>query len=232
VPDGAVVRLRDHAGVPAREPLATVSTVDALGAALRARILEGELAPGERLRERELTERHGVARHSVRAALRALQADGLVTIEPNRGARVASLDQSGLRSLFELRTALELEAAHLALERHDGRLPDSVRAAVRRLGEVCTRPDPAWSDVTDGHNHVHRELVAAARSERIARAYDGLAGEMRLFVTALRPHWSLERMAAQHEELIEGLERVGPPALREHLRAGERTLLGAEKVTA
>jgi hypothetical protein len=111
-------------------------------------ILEGELAPGERLRERDLTERHGVARHSVRAALRALRADGLVTIEPHRGARVASLDQSGLRSLFELRTALELEAAHLALERHDGRLPDSVRAAVCRLAEVCARPDPAWSDVT------------------------------------------------------------------------------------
>jgi hypothetical protein len=55
---------------------------------------------------------------------------------------------------------------------------------------------------------------------------------MRLFVTALRPHWSLERMAAQHEELIEGLERAGLPALREQLRAGERTLLGAEEVTA
>jgi hypothetical protein len=55
---------------------------------------------------------------------------------------------------------------------------------------------------------------------------------MRLFVTALRPHWSLERMAAHHEELIDGLENAGPAALREHLRAGERTLLGAEKVTA
>jgi DNA-binding GntR family transcriptional regulator len=213
-------------------PLATVSTVDALHAALKARILEGDLPPGERLRERDLTERHGVARHSVRAALRALQAEGLVTIEPNRGASVATLDDAGLRSLFELRTALELEAAHLALERHHGRLPHTVRAAVQHLREVCARPSPAWRDVTDAHNDVHRRLVAAAHSDRIARAYDGLAGEMRLFVTALRPHWSLERMAAHHEELIDGLEQDGPPALREHLRAGERTLLGAEKVTA
>ena len=61
-------------------------------AALRTRILDGELAAGERLRELELADAYGVARHSLRAALRALAAEGLVTIEPNRGARVASLD--------------------------------------------------------------------------------------------------------------------------------------------
>jgi DNA-binding GntR family transcriptional regulator len=213
----------------AAEPLARVSTVDALTAALRARILEGELAPGERIPERDLTERYGVARHSVRAALRSLQAEGLVSIEPHRGASVATLDPAGLRSLFELRTALELEAAHLALERHGGKLPASVREAVDRLARVCARRDPAWSAVADAHNDVHRALVAAAGSERIARAYDGLAGEMRLFLSALRPLWTLERMAAHHEELIEGLERVGPAALREHLQAGERSVLDSGK---
>jgi DNA-binding GntR family transcriptional regulator len=210
----------------ARDELGRVSTVDALVAALRARIFDGELAPGERLRERELTERYGVARHSVRAALRTLAADGLVAIEPNRGASVATLDRAGLRSLFELRTALELEAAHLALARHRGRLPDLVRAAVRRLGDVCARPGPPWSDVADAHNDVHLAIVRSANSERIARVYGSLAGEMRLFVTALKPHWSLERMAAQHEELVDELERFGPPALRRHLETGERSVLG------
>jgi DNA-binding GntR family transcriptional regulator len=203
-----------------------VSTVDALVAALRTRIFDGELAPGERLRERDLTERYGVARHSVRAALRALAADGLVAIEPNRGASVARLDRAGLRSLFELRTALELEAAHLALERHGGRLPPGVRDAVRRLRDVCSRRDPPWGDVADSHNDVHLAIVRAADSERIARVYDSLAGEMRVFVTALKPHWSLERMAEQHEELVEELERVGPEALRRHLETGLRSVLG------
>ncbi|MEA2420663.1 MAG: hypothetical protein QOE60_2869 [Thermoleophilaceae bacterium] len=225
VPD-AVVPLREDPRVAASEPLVRVSTVDALAAALRARIFEGELGPGERLPERELTERYRVARHTVRAALRALAADGLVAIEPHRGASVAALDAAALTSLFELRAALELEAAHLALERHHGRIPDSVGAAVAELATVCARRNPAWSDVADAHNAVHLALVRAADSDRIARAYDGLAGEMRLFVTAIRPHWTLERMAAQHEQLIEGLERIGPEALREHLRAGQRSALG------
>jgi DNA-binding GntR family transcriptional regulator len=217
--------------VAARDELGRVSTVDALADALRTRILEGELAPGERLTERDLTERYGVARHSVRAALRALAADGLVAIEVHRGAKVASLDEAAVKSLFELRAALELEAAHLALERNGGRLPEAVHHAVRRLRRVCERKHPAWSEVADAHNDVHLAIVDAARSDRIARAYDGLAGEMRLFVTAIRPHWTLERMAAQHEELLEGLEKRGPRALREHLDAGARTLLGErEKV--
>ncbi len=101
------------------------------------------MQPGERLLERELTERYGVARHSVRAAIRALAAERLVTIEPNRGASVARLDEAGLRSLFELRTALELEAAHLALERNGGRLPRSVREAVAALGRTLRDAQPA-----------------------------------------------------------------------------------------
>jgi DNA-binding GntR family transcriptional regulator len=213
----------------AHEQLARISTVDALAHALRARIFEGDLPAGARLPERDLTERYGVARHSVRAALRSLAAEGLVAIEPNRGASVASLDANALRSLFELRVALELEAAHLALERNAGRLPDAVRTAVAELGDVCARANPAWGDVADAHNAVHTAIVRASGSERIARAYDGLAGEMRLFLTALRPHWSLTRMATHHEELIEQLEAVGPEALREHLRAGEDAVLRGEK---
>jgi DNA-binding GntR family transcriptional regulator len=213
----------------AREQLIRISTVDALASAIRGRIFDGDLAPGDRLPERELTERYGVARHSVRAALRALAAEGLVVIEPNRGASVARLDAEGVRSLFELRTALELEAAHLALARNQGRLPATVHEAVRRLRKVCSRANPPWGEVARAHDDVHLALVRGSGSERIQRAYDGLAGEMRLFVMALRPHWSLERMAAQHEELAEQLESQGPGALRDHLRAGRESVLEAQR---
>jgi steroid delta-isomerase-like uncharacterized protein len=95
-----------------------------------------------------------------------------------------------------------------------------VHDAVARLARICAHQSPAWSDVSDARNGVHLAIVEAGGSERIACAYGGLAGEMRLFVTALRPHWSLERMAAQHEELLDELETTGPSALRGHLAAG------------
>jgi DNA-binding GntR family transcriptional regulator len=208
-----------------RLPLQRVSTVDAIAAALRTRILDGELGPGERLRELELSEAYGVARHSLRAALRALAAEGLVEIEPNRGASVARLTVTAAAELFELRAALELEAAHLALERHGGRLPKAVRDAVRLMAAVCEQPDPPWSAVVDAHQRVHAALVAAASSPRIERAYAALAGELRLFVIQLKPSWSLERMAAHHEQLLVGLEEEGAAALRRHLDEGAATLL-------
>ena len=212
-----------RAGSP-RLSLARVSTVDALAAALRTRILDGDLAAGERLREQELADAYGVARHSLRAALRALAAEALVTIEPNRGARVASLTPDDLEPMFELRTALELEAAALALQRHGHRLPKAVHDAVRLMAAVCEQPDPPWSAVVEAHDAVHHALVAAADSPRILRAYEALAGEMRLFVIQLRPSWSLERMAEHHERLLADLEEQGPEPLRAHLAEGLASL--------
>ena len=203
-----------------RLALDRVSTVDAIAASLRTRILDGELHAGERLRELELVEAYGVARHSLRAALRALAAEGLVTIEPNRGASVARLTPADVAALFELRTALELEAARLALERHDGALPKSVHDAVRLMAAVCAQPEPPWSAVVDAHDRVHGALVAAAASPRIERAYAALAGELRLFVIQLKPSWSLDRMAEHHERLLADLERAGPEPLRRHLAEG------------
>ena len=207
-----------------RLALQRVSTVDAVAASLRTRILDGELAAGERLREVELVADYGVARHSLRAALRALAAEGLVTIEPNRGASVARLAGADIGALFELRTALELEAARLALERHDGTLPKSVHDAVRLMAAVCAQPDPPWSTVVDAHGRVHGALVAAARSPRIERAYHALAGELRLFVIQIKPSWSLERMAAHHERLLADLEREGPEPLRTHIAEGRASV--------
>jgi len=206
--------------VTARLALQRVSTVDALAAALRTRILDGELTAGERLREIELAEAYGVARHSLRAALRALAAEGLITIEPNRGARVAELSAADVGALFELRAALEVEAVRLALERHGGRLPKAVHDAVRLMAAVCAQPDPPWSAVVDAHDHVHGALVHAAGSPRIERAYAALAGELRLFVIQLKPRWSLERMAEHHERLLADLEHHGPEPLRAHLAEG------------
>ena len=209
-------------------PLNRPSTVDLLAAELRREILDGTLEAGARLRERELCEGYEVARHTLRAALRALATEGLVEIEPHRGARVVRLEPADVKALYELRAALELEAAHLALERHDGRLPDTVHAALRSLVEACER-DAAWSEVNDAHAALHAEIVAAAQSPRIEAAHAALNAELLLFLVQLRPHLPLGELAADHVALVEGLERDGPEVLRDHLRRSAETLLAAQR---
>ncbi len=208
-----------------RRPLELVSAVDALAAALRPRILEGELQPDARLREQELSDDYGVARHTLRAALRALAAEGLVTIEPNKGARVASLDPQQMHDLADLRIALEVESARLALERGDGLLPQLVHDRAERLAAICRRKRPAWSAVVDAHDELHTAIVEASESPRLIAAYRALSGEMRLFIVQLRPAWTLERMASDHLALTRALEAEGAEVLRPHIRESTAALV-------
>jgi DNA-binding GntR family transcriptional regulator len=208
-------------------PLRRLSVSDELAAALRDRILDGDVPAGAPLRELELAEAYGVSRHTLRAALRTLAGDGLVRIEPNRGAAVAHLGADDVRGLFELRTAIELEAAYLALERHAGRLPGEVHDAVDRLTATCERARPSWRAVATAHADVHGAIVHAAGSQRIKTTYAALAAELQLFLVQLRPVWPLERMVSHHRQLVRGLEREGTVALRRHLRDGAEAVLAA-----
>jgi len=211
--------------VSARAPLHTVSTVDALVAALRRRILDGDLSAGARLPEQELTAAYGVARHTVRAALRALAHEGLIRIEPHRGARVAAPAPEDLRGLGELRTALEVEAARLALARHGGRLPEEVHAAARALRAAAAEA-AGFAAVSEAHEALHHAVVRAGRSPRLTAAHAGLGGEVRLFLVQLRPAWDLGAVADEHDRLLTDLEgQAGPEALRAHIAASTDALV-------
>lgn len=207
--------------------LARTTTVDALTDALRERIMGGELVPGERLIERDLVERYEVGRGTVRAALARLENEGLVTVETHRGAFVRQLDTDGLRGLFELRTALEVESAYRALRANDGRMPAPVHEAVERLASTCYRKRPSWLRISAAHSDVHESIVAAGESPRIEGAYRQLAQEMNLFLMALRPVWTHEEMAEHHRKLVRELESEGPSALRRHLEEGEAAVLSS-----
>ena len=75
--------------------------------ALRDDILNGSIAPGQRLRQEDIAERLGGSRLPVREALRILAAEGLVQIEPNKGARVPLLDPGEVETLYRMRERLE-----------------------------------------------------------------------------------------------------------------------------
>ena len=201
-----------------------MTAVETVTEQLRESILGGERAAGSRLVEADLCAHYGVARHSLRAALRALAAEGIVVIETNRGARVARLTADAIVSLFELRTALEVEAARLALAK--GPLPPAVYAALTVLDHACEHG--SWAAINAAHNALHRTIVEAAASPRITAAHAALDGELKLFMNQLEPLWSRERMAADHAALVRGLEHDGPAALRVHLSESAAALVAAE----
>ena len=208
--------------------LTRASVVDALADALRSRILSGDLAPGAPLREEALSTTYDVSRHTLRAALRALAGEGLIRIVPNRGASVTQLAPADLIPLFEFRTALEVEACRLTLERNDGMLPATVHERLDALVRACRSKSADWSEIADAHAHFHEALVAGAQSPRVEDAYTRLATELNLFLAQLRPVWSRRRMIDHHRTLVVELETTGDvTALRRHLEDGLDAVLGS-----
>ncbi|MEW6498204.1 MAG: GntR family transcriptional regulator [Cyanobacteriota bacterium] len=91
------------------------STPDLIAEALREAILRGIFQEGQSLRQDEIAAQFGVSRIPVREALRQLEAEGLVTLQLNRGATVSALSPAEAQEIFEIRVALETTAIQLAI---------------------------------------------------------------------------------------------------------------------
>jgi DNA-binding GntR family transcriptional regulator len=188
---------------PPQVRIATVSTVEAAANAIRDLILDGELAPGTRLRENDFAERLGVARHSFRAATQILIGEGLLRREPNRGVQVPVFSRADVEDIFKLRAALEIEAARLVIEADA--VPADAHAAVATLSALSA--DAPWSDVVQADLTFHRAIIDAAGSERLRRAYHGLHSEIVLCMVQLQPAYDHpQEVAAEHEELLAAIE--------------------------
>ena len=109
---------------------------------LRDEILQGELIPGQYLRLEEIANRFEVSTMPVREALSDLEAEGLVTIFPHRGAIVTELSPEDLEDIYDIRAALEALAARLAVPRLTRQILDQLHRYVEQmdthLGEMVT----------------------------------------------------------------------------------------------
>lgn len=110
----------------------SIQIADQIGAA----ILEEKLAPGERIREVSLAEAFNVSRATVRDALRILETRGLVSILPQRGAKVTLLSATELHNLFEIRAMLLALASRRAAAHFQPEHEAALRSALKTLGEA------------------------------------------------------------------------------------------------
>src|SRR3546814_13241440 len=107
------------------------ATGSRIAATLRDAILDGEYAPGERIRQDDLAERHGASRLPVREALRMLEAEGLVTLVANTGAWVSTLGAEECQELYLVRERL----GPLLLKMNVPLVPDDQIAPLQALAD-------------------------------------------------------------------------------------------------
>jgi DNA-binding GntR family transcriptional regulator len=129
--------------------------------AIRERILAGEFPPGERLAEERLSEELGVSRMPVREALRVLASEGVVTIEPRRGASVTVYTAAQVQELIEVRATLEGLNAKLAAKRHDPKQIAELERILADASKINERSDLALIQAANERFHKAVENVAA-----------------------------------------------------------------------
>jgi len=186
--------------------------------ALRAALFEGELSPGQRLVESDLAETYGVSRASVRAALIALTADGLVERIPNRGARVRVVSVAEAVAITECRMVLEGLCAAKAAERADDAEIEVLIALGAKLRQAVADGEPMrYSSL---NRELHRLVREYAQQPAAAELLDRLNGQIvrhqfRLALRAGRPHVSLP----EHLAMIDAIARRDPAAAEAATRA-------------
>lgn len=141
-----------------------------VSAQLREQIIQGEFPPGARLNERTLCDLLGVSRTPLREALRLLAAEGLVEIEPNRGARVVTLSEANIRDAFEVIGGLEAMSSALACERASDQEIAEIRALTYEMMASHARHDlPSYYRA---NRAIHQRISQAAHNSLLTQLYE------------------------------------------------------------
>lgn len=178
-------------------------------AQLRAAILRGEYAPRQRLIEADLADRYGASRFVLRNALTQLAGEGLVELQPHRGARVRELTVGEAIEITEIRRAVEAMLAARAAEN----MTDAASAELAQLGEdmsaaVSSGDILRYSELNATLHGRVRELAAHTTGTRIVEQYSAqmVRHQFRLALVPGRPATSLP----QHLEIVEALRARDP----------------------
>lgn len=188
-------------------------------ASLREAILDGDIAPGTRLRAAAIAERFEASRTPAREALVLLAQEGLVDLIPRRGAVVRPFEFGDVLDLYEVRALLEPYAARRAATRIDP-------AALDRMDAICREQDALTGDDAETiERHValngefHALVVGAAGSTSLAAS---LASAEGVPLSFRRRFWRDEMFRAQslfcHRELARAL-RSGESDMAESIMA-------------
>src|SRR5580692_8880188 len=154
-------------GIMALATLATNSLPESIYQSLRDAILNGELRPGQMLRQEELARRLGASRAPLREALPRLEAEGLVVALPRRGYAVVSLDLEDVRELFELRVMTEERFSRVATERRNAQDITRLREIVGTMSGLLRASDTSLPVWFENNMAFHSALLAPAGGARL-----------------------------------------------------------------
>jgi DNA-binding GntR family transcriptional regulator len=204
---------------------AVTTSAERAYAQIKMMILSGQKKGGARLPEDTLASEIGISRTPVRDALRRLQSEGLISITPNSGARVASWTQDELGEISNMRVMLEGYAAELAARKITPEEIATLRGYAREMEEALGSNGQIDLDLVSRRNvDFHRGIARAARNARLLASLEPLwSFSLIIRKFALFGRERMNRSTDHHREILDALEagdgEWAGAIMRNHIRA-------------
>jgi DNA-binding GntR family transcriptional regulator len=188
---------------------------------LRMSIIENILKPGQELAEESLAAQFGVSRTPIREAFLELAREGLVRLEPRRGAYVTEISPRRVKEMYEMREVLE----RFVIERAAIVIPDSVLASLRATYDRVQKEVAAgeYAGFHEFDRHFHELLAHYADNslieETLMRLYDQV---LRIRIYFGENHNHMVASCAEHGAILQALEAHDPHAAAEAISHHDR----------
>ncbi|MGH2561037.1 MAG: GntR family transcriptional regulator [Thermomicrobiales bacterium] len=205
-----------------------------IAALIKQALIDGTLAPGDRIVESKLAQDLGVSLTPVREAVRELAGQGILTVSPNRGPSVRILTPEDALELYSLRAMLEGLAIRLAIVHAT---PDERAVVAGVLDEMAALVDDETVSSLQGYSpRIHDGIVQLSKHERLIATYQSLALQIALLNRVVAPTSSKQHEVDWHRPVIAVLlgddcdraERV----LRDHIREACEVYMAASGAAA
>ncbi|MGW5360775.1 GntR family transcriptional regulator [Actinopolymorpha pittospori] len=209
-----------------REAVRPVSIVEAVCAAIRERILTGELEPATVLYEQATADMFGVARPTAKAAIDRLVSGGLLRRSANRPAYVPRLTEEDVHDLYFSRFAIETRAVSFLAS--SGERPERAEQALREFDSAVR--GTSVHGIVSSDIAFHHALVESVGSPRMLRMYDSIIGEAQMCMVLKQTHrlLSSRSIAREHRQIfnaiVAGDADGAQAALERHLVRSERVI--------
>ena len=191
---------------------------DQVVARLRTMLVEGTIAPGAKLNERELSEQLRVSRTPLREAIKLLAAEGMVDLLPNRGAVAVKLTEADIVNTFEVLAGLEGMSGEFAAQRVTDPELAEIRAMHYEMMACFARQD--LSGYYRLNARIHTAINDAAKNPVLTSTYNGINARvqsLRFRTNQNEAKW--KRAVKEHELMLDALAAHDGAAMRDVLVA-------------
>jgi len=166
---------------------------------LSAAILNGEFAPGERLKEESLADRFAVSRTAIREAIALLEARGMAERIPRYGARVRIIDADEIEEIFAIRAQLLGLAARVMAERASDEILANIRQHTARIRQLADNESTSPATYAEATIKAQRLLMNNLQWKQLPAIYEGLSNQVLWQMTVRGKSLSFQTQSRRRE---------------------------------